>query len=144
MMNSEWKFVHVGMVVKDLEKTVEQLRALGLISTPARETLTLKGKAPDQTEGAGQILMREVTCAGLCIELLQPLSGDNLQQRWLNAHGEGISHVCYEVPDIAKARDQMAAQGVAVLCHIRDSTTYYETGEPGSLQIELRQSEGPV
>jgi catechol 2,3-dioxygenase-like lactoylglutathione lyase family enzyme len=141
-MDQQWKFIHVGMVVRDLQKTVERLRALGVASAPDMEPVALPGKAPDRTEGTGTILRLDITCGGLCIEVLQPVSGDNIQQRWLAAHGEGISHVCYDVPDIAQARVQMAAQGVPVLCHIHETTTYYDTGEPGSLQIELRQTTG--
>ena len=143
-MFKEWKFSHVGLVVRDLKKTVAALRALGIVSVSDKEPAVLQGKAPDRTDGTGTILRLDVTCGGLCIELLQPVSGDNIQQRWLDAHGEGISHVCFDVPDIVAARSQMAAQGVPVLCHIRESTTYYETGEPGHLQIELTQASGAI
>lgn len=143
-MDQEWKFSHVGMVVRDLKKTVATLQALGIISMPDTEPAVLQGKAPDRTDGTGTILRLDVTCGDLCIELLQPISGDNIQQRWLNAHGEGISHVCFDVPDIAAARSQMAAQGVPVLCHIHESTTYYDTGKPGHLQIELTQTTGAI
>ena len=140
-MDREWKFRHVGMVVRDLKKTLATLRALGIISAPGTEPAVLQGKAPGRTDGTGAILRFDVNCGDLCIEL-QPISGDNIQQRWLDAHGEGISHVCFEVPDIAAARSRMAAQNVPVLCHIHDATTYYDTGEPGHLQIELTQMTG--
>lgn len=139
-MDHDWTFDHVGLVVRDLKKTVANLHALGLISAPDTEPVVLQGVAPDRTEGTGTILRLNVTCADICIELLQPVSGDNIQQQWLDAHGEGLSHVCYEVPDITTTRSRMKAQGVPVLCHIGESTTYYHTGGPGDLQIELRQT----
>jgi len=143
-MDQEWKFGHVGMVVRDLKKTVAKLQALGIITMPDTEPVVLKGVAPDRSEGTGKIRRLNVTCGDICIELLQPVSGDNIQQQWLNAHGEGISHVCFDVSDISATRSRMAAQGVPVLCHIGESTTYYDTGEPGDLQIELRQTTGVI
>lgn len=139
-MDQQWKFGHVGMVVRDLHKTVAKLKALGIISVSDTEPVELKGVAPDRTEGTGTILRLDVTCGDICIELLQPVSGDNIQRQWLDTHGEGISHVCFDVSDITATRSRMAAQGVPVLCHIGESTTYYDTGEPGDLQIELRQT----
>jgi methylmalonyl-CoA/ethylmalonyl-CoA epimerase len=138
-MERDWKFSHIGMFVRDLAKTVEYLRSLGIFTIPAAEPIVLEGKNPDRPGAAGTILRLDVTCGDLCIEILQPVSGDNLQQRWLDAHGEGVSHVCFDVPDIAHARTQMAAKGVPVACHIRETTTYYNTGEQGNMLLELRQ-----
>lgn len=138
-MENNWRFVHIGMVVRDLEKTLAALRSLGIFKIPDGKPLVLEGKNPEGANPAGTILRLDVTCGDLAIELLQPVSGDNLQQRWLDAHGEGVSHVCYAVPDIDRARASMAAQGVPVACHIREMTSYYHTGEPVNLQIELQQ-----
>jgi 4-hydroxyphenylpyruvate dioxygenase-like putative hemolysin len=141
-MESDWRFSHIGMVVRDLEKTVATLRSLGVFTIPAGEPLVLEGKNPDGAKPAGTILRFDVICGDLSIELLQPVSGDNIQQRWLDAHGEGVSHVCFDVPDIGRARAAMAAKGVPVACHIREATSYYDTTKDTGLQIELCQVTG--
>jgi methylmalonyl-CoA/ethylmalonyl-CoA epimerase len=137
-MDDDWTFSHIGMVVQDLKKTIGYMRSLGIYTIPATEPDLLQGRNP--SGASGSILRLDIFCGPLSIELLQPLSGDTIQQRFLNLQGEGVHHICFEVPDIAKARAAMAAKGVPVACHIRDLATYYDTAEYGKLLLELRQS----
>jgi hypothetical protein len=139
-VEKDWKFNHIGMVVKDLEKTVEHLRCLGLYTIPPKGPEPLQGRNPDVSGACGSILRLDVLCGDLTIEILQPLSGDTFQQRFLDLHGEGFHHICFEVPDMEKARASMAARGVPVACHIRDLATYYDTAAYGSPLLELRQA----
>jgi catechol 2,3-dioxygenase-like lactoylglutathione lyase family enzyme len=139
-MDNDWTFSHIGMVVQDLKKTIGHMRSLGIYTIPATEPDLLQGINPDVSGVSGSILRLDIFCGPLSIELLQPLSGDTIQQRFLNLQGEGVHHICFEVLDIAKARAAMAAKGVPVACHIRDLATYYDTAEYGKLLLELRQS----
>jgi len=57
-----------------------------------------------------------VTLANTRIELLQPLGPDSPIARFLErAPDGGMHHVCYEVDDIAGARDALVAGGARVL-----------------------------
>ena len=50
------------------------------------------------------------------IELLEPLGAGSPIAKFLEKNADGgIHHVCYEVDDILKARDQLKAQGARVL-----------------------------
>ncbi len=50
------------------------------------------------------------------VELLHPLGDASPIARFLERHpAGGMHHVCYEVPDILKARDQLKAGGARVL-----------------------------
>lgn len=50
------------------------------------------------------------------VELLHPLGDASPIARFLERHPSGgMHHVCYEVPDILKARDQLKAEGARVL-----------------------------
>jgi methylmalonyl-CoA/ethylmalonyl-CoA epimerase len=50
------------------------------------------------------------------IELLQPLGAESPLMRFLDRNrAGGIHHVCYEVEDIAVARDRLRADGATVL-----------------------------
>jgi methylmalonyl-CoA/ethylmalonyl-CoA epimerase len=50
------------------------------------------------------------------IELLAPRGADSPIAKFLERNPDGgIHHICYEVEDIKKARDQMKAQGARVL-----------------------------
>ncbi len=139
-MEKDWKFSHIGMVVRDLQKTLDYMRSLGIYTIPATEPVLRPGVNPDVSGASGSILILDIFCGPLAIELLQPLSGDTIQGRYLDLHGEGVHHTCFEVPDMARARASMAAKGVPVACHIRDLATYYDTAEYGNLLLELRQS----
>jgi len=50
------------------------------------------------------------------IELLEPLGAGSPIAKFLDKNADGgIHHVCYEVDDILKARDQLKSQGARVL-----------------------------
>ena len=49
------------------------------------------------------------------IELLQPLGEASPIAGFLAKNGQGMHHICYEVDDIAAARDRLAATGARVL-----------------------------
>ncbi len=50
------------------------------------------------------------------IELLQPLGADSPLAKFLDRNPSGgVHHVCYEVEDIAAARDRLRADGATVL-----------------------------
>ena len=139
-MENDWKFSHVGMVVADMQKTLGYMRSLGIYTIPDKEPDLRPGINPEVSGASGSILILDIFCGPLAIELLQPLMGDTVQQRFLTSHGEGVHHICFEVPDMAKARAAMADKGVPVACHIRDLATYYDTAEYGNLFLELRQT----
>ena len=50
------------------------------------------------------------------IEFIQPLGDNSPIQKFVAKNPDGgIHHICYEVPDILKARDQLIAEGARVL-----------------------------
>jgi len=69
------------------------------------------------SEGLGMTLLKEedlgewnckiafYDCGGVLIELIQP-TGDGMAQTFIDEHGEGISHICYEVEDIHEAYEK--------------------------------------
>ena len=57
-----------------------------------------------------------VTLPNTKIEFIQPLGDNSPIAKFLDRNAEGgIHHVCYEVPDIIAARDQLIADGARVL-----------------------------
>lgn len=49
------------------------------------------------------------------VELVQPTNGGTGVARFLEAKGEGVHHVCYEVRDVAAALERYAAAGVELI-----------------------------
>ena len=139
-MDTEWRFNHIGMIVKDLSKTIAYMQQLGIFEVPPSKPEVLVGKSPNTDGAAGSILKLDISLGGVNIEIIQPVSGNNIQQQFLSSHGEGLHHICFDVPNIQRARLELAEKGVPVACHIREQTTYYDTGEYGNMLLEIRQS----
>lgn len=129
-MEKDWRFSHIGLVVRDWKKTVEYYNKLGIFNIPPQEEVVMEGKKI-------KIIGADMFAGPLWIEVFQPVSGDSLQQKFLDEHGEGINHIGFEVPDLEKARAVMAAKGVPVAFHIDNRATYYDTREYGNMLVEL-------
>jgi methylmalonyl-CoA/ethylmalonyl-CoA epimerase len=96
---------HVALVVPDLAQAVSAYRSqLGAIVS-APQTL------PDHG-----VTVVFIELPNTKIELLEPLGEDSTIRAFLEKHpAGGMHHLCYEVDDIAAARDQLKAAGARVL-----------------------------
>jgi len=96
---------HVAIVVPDLQAASRLYR--DTLGAAVSEPLAL----PDQ--GVTTVF---VELDNTRVELLHPLGDASPIARFLERHpAGGMHHVCYEVPDILKARDQLKAGGARVL-----------------------------
>jgi methylmalonyl-CoA/ethylmalonyl-CoA epimerase len=96
---------HVAIAVKDIAKAARVYRdTLGAdVSAPV----------PQPDHGVTTVF---VQLPNTKIELLEPLGDASPIAKFLERSPEGgIHHVCYEVDDIAAARDRLLAEGVRVL-----------------------------
>jgi methylmalonyl-CoA/ethylmalonyl-CoA epimerase len=96
---------HVAIAVRDLKKATAIYRdVLGAEVSPA---------TPQPAHGVTTVF---VELPNTKIELLEPLGHDSPIARFLERNPEGgIHHICYEVDDIAAARDALKAAGARVL-----------------------------
>ena len=96
---------HVAIAVPDL----------GAAAARYRQTLGAEVGSPlDLPEHGVRVLF--VTLPNTKIELLEPLGEGSPIARFLaRSPGGGIHHLCYEVEDIAAARDRLVAEGARVL-----------------------------
>ncbi len=96
---------HVAIAVPDLEAAAESYRGV----------LGAEVSAPRALPNHG-VRVVFVELPNTKVELLQPLGEKSPIRRFLERHpAGGIHHVCYEVPDIAAARDRLRAAGARVL-----------------------------
>ena len=98
---------HVAIVVRDLEASLRFYR----------DTL---GIAPSKVidfsrEGVKIAFLPMGGPGGSEIELLEPTDPETGVARFLEKRGEGLHHICLEVPDIARALAQLQAEGTPVL-----------------------------
>jgi methylmalonyl-CoA/ethylmalonyl-CoA epimerase len=96
---------HVAIAVKDIQSAAKVYR----------ETLGAEVSAAVPQPDHGVITIF-INLPNTKIELLEPMGANSPIAKFLERNPDGgIHHICYEVEDIRKARDQMKAQGARVL-----------------------------
>jgi len=97
---------HIGIAVPDIEAARDQYATLygAENATPVKDFPKLGVK------------VCFVTLENTELELLEPLGPESPVNKFLERNPKGGQHhVCFEVPDIIAARDDMVAKGAAVL-----------------------------
>lgn len=103
---------HVGIAVHDLED------ALRLYTTVFGGRL-----AHREDLAADAVRVAFIEAGGIFLELLAPLDEAGPLARFLQSRGEGLHHLAFEVPDIARAlREAQAAGQRPVDAHPRRGT----------------------
>ncbi|HEY1329548.1 MAG TPA: VOC family protein [Casimicrobiaceae bacterium] len=78
------------------------------------------------------------------LQLCQPPAIDCPQRRFLDAHGEGVYHLGFEVSSLDAAERQVKAAGVDVLARGRRADgsgfTYFDTSDDTGVTLEIRKS----
>ena len=96
---------HVALAVRDIEAASRMYRA----------TLGAEVSAPEALPEHG-VTVVFIALPNTKIELLEPLGSDSPIARFLDKNPDGgMHHVCYEVDDIAAARDRLVSSGARVL-----------------------------
>jgi methylmalonyl-CoA/ethylmalonyl-CoA epimerase len=134
------KVTQIGIVVRDMDKTVERLTSLGI--GPFQE-MTLP---PDRKEWFRDKRMYAdfkicfAMIGDIQIELIQPLSGESPHKEFLNTKGEGIQHIGCAVEGLQNKVDKLAEQGAEVLLRAKfpggGGVAYCDLGA-GNIIVEL-------
>jgi len=101
---------HIGIVCRDLDRTVEFYRA-----TYGLDACHVEVNAG---QGIREAMIRVCGAddgGGVHLQLMQPISADSTVARWLERHGEGLHHVAFGSPDVTTAVSVLSGRGLAVL-----------------------------
>lgn len=142
LQGAETVIHQVGVVVKDLDKTVAFLSALGLgpftIRTATHPAAIVKG---EKTSYEVRLALSQQ--GPVQLELIEYQSGDTVQKDFLDEKGEGIHHILFRVDDLDATLAKFAAQGVQVLQQDRfvggGGLAYMGTDETGGIIMEVVQ-----
>ncbi len=123
---------HVAVVVSDLEAALAFYRdALHL------EVMSIQ-RLPEQGVRAAFLSAGEST-----IELLEPVDPETGVARFLEKHGEGVHHICFEVENIAAAIRQLQAGGAEITGEIGEGAhgkvAFVHPRSAHGVLIELQQ-----
>jgi methylmalonyl-CoA/ethylmalonyl-CoA epimerase len=107
----------IGVVVKDLDKTIERLKALGIgpfySKTPPPTARSLfRGKPFIPVE---RVNIQAAMMGNAELELVQPLKGESPHKEYLDEKGEGIQHIAFRVDDLDKATEMLTSRGCTLL-----------------------------
>jgi methylmalonyl-CoA/ethylmalonyl-CoA epimerase len=129
------KLNHVAIATLDLEKATALYR----------DTLRAKVSKPmDQPEHGVTTVFVELP--GSKVELLAPLGENSPIANFLKRNPEGgVHHLCFEVADIAIARDRLKAGGARVLGEVKIGAhgkpmLFLHPKDFGGVLIELEQA----
>jgi methylmalonyl-CoA/ethylmalonyl-CoA epimerase len=95
---------HVAYVVADIDAALERLGATFGLRPSLREVMADQG-------------VEAALCgpAGAAVELIRPLDADGAIARFLDARGEGLHHVAFEVDDLDAALADLRARGAELI-----------------------------
>ena len=162
-MSKNWGFSHPGVFVRDFYKTLDFYQSLGIAvhmrrkATVSKEettqVMTVFGKPvppakpqdPSRPRDSGLEL---IYIGDLELEVLRAPAKRPEGQAL--AYGEGINHVCFNVPDIDGETDKLVDKGQEIIFDLtRDGIRfedYLDTRKFGNVILSLRppQSEGAI
>ncbi len=132
-MERNWKLVHLGIPVKDLDKSIEDYKKLGiasfnpefLIDSSTFDEYLVYGKTPDPIVKTRAVLGK---MGQVGVELLQPIQGHTVHKEFLESNGEGIGHVAYLVDDLEAEIVKLEEQGFPLILSFTPKGLKYRTG----------------
>ncbi len=130
------KIEHIGIVVKDLEKSIK----------PYEQLLGLKLKETEQLDVQGALTRVAFFPIGkVNVELVHTTAQTGLAAEFLKEHGEGIHHIAFEVEDLEKTFQELRSRGVnfvwdKIISGSRGSkVVFFKSEEFNGVYIELVQ-----
>jgi methylmalonyl-CoA/ethylmalonyl-CoA epimerase len=134
LIGNSWKFHHLGVVVRDLEKAYEQYKAVGL-GNDSPKRIKMEGKK-------ASLIGMLFNIGPVMIEMWQPVRGETIQQDFLDKAGDGVNHICFSVDDIEKERTRLTEQGIRIVFSSKTEfgdISYFDTRNFCNLALELVQ-----
>ncbi len=147
-MHENWKFHHVSVAVRDMNKAIEYYKSLGIgpfppfIGPSGPVPLTEKMLMGKPSDYSVDIRHAQGGVGQLIFELIEPLEGETPVKEFLEKKGEGIQHIGFTVDDLDKETAKMAEKGFRVTQSGKTPDAkwaYYETDAIGGVVIELIQ-----
>jgi methylmalonyl-CoA/ethylmalonyl-CoA epimerase len=109
--------MHIGVVVRDMNKTIERLTTLGIgpfkpriLPPDAQEKYRGKPFIPSQ-----RVAIQITQIGNIELELIQPINGESPHQEFLDQKGEGIQHLGFIVDNLEQDVKHLTAEGSSIL-----------------------------
>jgi catechol 2,3-dioxygenase-like lactoylglutathione lyase family enzyme len=140
-------FVQLGIIVRDLDRTVKALSEIFGLGPFRFVTYPPAGRDDNQLTYRGQPghFSHRIAFANLGpieLEIVEPLEGESGITEFLAQHGEGIHHIRFNVPDLEPVMAHLAGHDIGTLMSgagIRPGThwIHLDTGDKLGFCIEV-------
>lgn len=130
----EAKFSHIAIVVKDIEKTLEEYCKVFHLEKPAVKWTGSKEEANVMYRGAStparakQAFLQLDT---LCVELMEPDENDSTWREYLDKKGEGFHHIGVEIQHMDEILETLRKNQIPAV-----QTGQYRTGQYAYVESE--------
>lgn len=100
---------HVGIAVRDLEKSIAWYESTFGLTVVSRET--------NETQGVHEamLIVADGPAGGSYVQLLEPTRDDSPVGKFLARSGEGVHHIGYGVTDVAAALETIGGHGIRLV-----------------------------
>jgi catechol 2,3-dioxygenase-like lactoylglutathione lyase family enzyme len=138
-MDYDWKFRHVGFVVRDMDKAVNCFKELGAATFPPETTLDSSTFSYYEVNGQKSSEVHKsrfqhsaIGPDKLDLEFISPVQGRPIYVDFLEQHGEGLHHIAFTVEDLDAETAKLEEKGVPVLTKVKRPTgrgfAYFDFG----------------
>ena len=139
---SETHIHQIGVIVKDLDKTVSFLTAIGLgpfiIRNAKHSAATVKGKKESY-----EVRIAISQQGPLQFELIEYVEGKTIHKDFLDTKGEGLHHIRFMVSDLDNVISKFSKIGIDVLQEDRfengGGIAYMDSGKTGGIVMGITQ-----
>ena len=142
LQGEETQICQVGVVVKDLDKTVDFLTSLGLGPFVVRNVTHPHASVHGKTRFY-QVRLALAQPGPVQLELIEYQKGDTIHKEFLEGKGEGLHHILFNVKDIQITLDNFAQKGIQVLQQDKfvggGGLAYMGTDKIGGIIMEIVQ-----
>ncbi len=172
-MKKDWEFDHIGLVVRDLDEVLAYYPSIGIgvnigplgngavwpvPSSPEEEpeptTMTVYGKPSAErrrSTAEQRIYMTKIIgnlqVGSLVIECIHGRpNGDGFNDDFFRAYGDGISHICFNIPGPEKETARLFKKGAEDIMslehHGKIAENYVGTAKYGNIWLSFRPPAG--
>ena len=137
------KLHHICIVVHDIDAAQAHYEAIGIGPWQAYPPLTeYEELEVPSREGFLAMQYRVCNLPNIQLQLCQPSADPSPQRAFLDAKGEGVFHLGFEVPNADVAEAQARGKGIDVLMRgrrvNRTGFTYYDTADETGVVLLTR------
>ena len=136
-------FDHIGVVVRNMDKAIEHFESLGigpfeeLKESPIKERIRVGKSRVDDI----RLKVMVAPLGPVRLEVIQPLKGESVHQKFLDDKGEGLQHLCFYTDDLERDNAKLTDMGYKMIHGVRlengGGSYYYDTDRVGGITLEI-------